>query len=123
MYKLIAVILFCLCANSAHAEDDYFSTSAKLLEECSAAVAGMDGDRSVSDSAAVACLNYVGGLRDGLAIASEGKSAICMPPGVTNGQLARVFAKWGHEHPELLHEHKAVGVIRALAASFPCEAP
>jgi hypothetical protein len=120
MYRLVAGILICVCANSAHADDDYFSTSAKLLEQCSVAVAGMDGASGVSDSAAMGCLNYVAGFRDGIAIASQGESAICIPAGVTNGQLARVFAKWGHEHPELLHEHKALGLTRAVAAAFPC---
>ena len=108
-------------ASLAHADDTYFSSSSQLLEMCSVAIAEMDGQKTNREFDATVCVSYLAGYRDGFAVANEGGKNICIPSSVTAGQLARVFAKWGREHPELLHENKAVGVTRALVSAFPCE--
>ena len=46
----------------------------------------------------------------------------CIPSGVTNGQLVKVFVKFADDNPALLHEPQGNGVIAAFGAAFPCPA-
>jgi len=48
---------------------------------------------------------------------------ICIPDGVSPGQLARIVVKWLREQPESLHEPRSVLTLKAFTDAFPCQAP
>lgn len=69
------------------------------------------------------CIGYLKGHRDGIDGQKEfnvGGLVHCIPPEVTNGQLAELYAEWAKANPEQLHHPAAVGFARAMADSFPC---
>ena len=79
------------------------STGNGLLEAC-----------GMGDAGGVACTYYVVGWRDAFAIATGEcygpkrmeqnlKMRICIPDGVTNGQLEKVVLKYLRDNPATLH--------------------
>ncbi len=46
---------------------------------------------------------------------------LCIPSGVTNGQLAAVVKKYLSEHPEELHLQGNALIERAFKKAWPCE--
>jgi hypothetical protein len=46
---------------------------------------------------------------------------LCVPPGVTLGQMARIIGKYLREHPAELHEEAHFLVYQALRRPFPCK--
>jgi hypothetical protein len=66
------------------------ASSNDLLRDCSVTERYMNGDKNVDNYASLACLGYVSGYTDAVHVHSR---AVCMPPGVTNGQLVRVVVK------------------------------
>jgi hypothetical protein len=97
---------------------EYIDSSNYLLEQCQAAVSFMDGERNADPSSVSGCFSYLGAFRDAIRV-FDGR-LICIPYGVTNGQLARVFVLWADKNPALLHENQGIGVVRALGVAFPC---
>jgi hypothetical protein len=53
--------------------------------------------------------------------ADEDFAGICLPDGVSLGQVARVLVQWLRQHPERLHEAKSLLVMAALKDAFPCQ--
>jgi len=100
-----------------------------LLEQCS--------DDSSQDFQA--CLGYVAGIKDMLAIngvlltrivAAQSEKqiplrqlAICQNGVVTNGQAVAAFVSWARKHPEKSNGLAAFGVAEALIDVWPCRWP
>ena len=102
-------------------------SSADLLQRCKLAVQAADkvGMLDAVDFAEAAnCHGYLGGVGDALSATYGGMESpvLCVPAQAGSLQLARVFVKWGDEHPELLHEDMLSGTLRALSLAFPCQA-
>ena len=69
------------------------------------------------------CIGYLKGHRDGIDGQKEfdvGGLVHCIPPDITNGQLAELYVEWAKSNSEQLHHPAAVGFARAMANSFPC---
>jgi hypothetical protein len=70
-----------------------------------------------------ACVTYVGGLTDGIAMFAD-KGSIqemyCAPSGVTHGQAVRLLVKYIKDHPEKSQEETRMLMLSALVAAFPC---
>jgi hypothetical protein len=99
-----------------------------FLESCGAAVRFLDGDKSAASDVEVygqvmSCLSYVQGFRDATTIIGMfgARIQICMPEGIPNGQLTRIFEKYLREHPEDLHQEGGGLLMIALMKSFPCK--
>lgn len=45
----------------------------------------------------------------------------CVPNELTSGQATKIFLKWTERHPESLHLHPMVGVLKSLGEAFKCE--
>jgi len=73
---------------------------------------GSDDDQSV-----FIVLGYVAGLAEGLA-AGE---AICPPEGANREQHTRLVLRYLQEHPEELHKHSGVLIVKALATAYSCK--
>jgi hypothetical protein len=62
-------------------------------------------------------LAYVSGAKDGMEISGE----VCLPNGVSNGQVTKIVHKYLKENPAELHL-PAVGIIYvSLGGTFPCD--
>jgi hypothetical protein len=73
-----------------------------------------------------ACVTYVGGLADGIAMFADKGSVqemYCSPSGVTHGQTVRLLVKYIKDHPEKSQETTRLLMLEALVAAFPCPAP
>jgi hypothetical protein len=70
-----------------------------------------------------ACVTYVAGLTDGIAMFA-GKGSIhemyCAPSGVTHGQSVRLLVKYIKDHPEKSQEETRLLMLAALVKAFPC---
>lgn len=86
-------------------------------------------DRNLSDLEAAnssVCLVFVHAsyytallVRD---FAQTSKLNFCGKPGLTNGQLARIFVRWLRAHPERLNEPAAFLAYEAWESAYPCRA-
>ena len=65
------------------------------------------------------CYGYMMGVANILTWASE-RNRICIPDGVTGGQVASIVTKYLKENPESLHESADLLVTVALGKAFPC---
>ena len=85
-----------------------------LLENCSAAEDRLEY---------IDCLSYIHGGIDMLVDMQMAKlidKRVCLPAGVTNGQLKDVVVKYVIEHPEIRHFPAGDLVFLALANNFAC---
>jgi hypothetical protein len=70
-----------------------------------------------------ACLTYVLGAVDAFDAASVvnfGRVYICLPPQVTNQQIANVAIAFLRAHPEAQDANAGLVVIQGVRASYPC---
>ena len=65
------------------------------------------------------CHGYIAGVGSMLTWASE-RNRICVPDGVTGGQVVSIVRKYLKENPESLHESADLLVTVALGKAFPC---
>jgi hypothetical protein len=74
----------------------------------------------------VACLSFISGVVDGLALAAPRKGCpsasayFCMPAKVTRGQTHDVVVKYLKEHPETRQEDSASLIYSAVREAWPC---
>jgi len=88
-------------------------------------------DRNPSDHEAtqsIACLSFVHAsyytamlVRD--IGGNSSKLNFCGKPGLTNGQLARIFVKWLSARPERLNEPAVFLAYAAWESAYPCREP
>lgn len=98
----------------------------ELLADCSSVVVALDTQGAPKDGLSAGyCLGYLEGVADDVRVskASDPGVVICIPEGVTPGQLARVFVKYARAKPETHHEDKLLGVLSAFASAFRCRPP
>ena len=69
------------------------------------------------------CIGCIAGVADWVpALLKEAHRTpgICIPFGVTFGDLAKVLVKYGDEHREQLYRDRGWGVLLVLKDTFPC---
>jgi hypothetical protein len=124
---IITLALFVLLHATAGAADGN-----KLLTNCNAAIAIIDSPNIANDSfGAGLCIGLMQGIRDTASIyqshlienlnVDRKKVPMCIPTGVSNGQLARVVVKHLRDHPEQLHMHDSFLAMNALMKTFHCQ--
>jgi len=87
-----------------------YTTGNKLVEHCK------DKDAYFGSGF---CHGYIAGVGSMLTWASE-INRICIPDGVTGGQVVSIVRKYLKENPESLHESGDLLVTIALRKAFPC---
>ncbi len=96
------------------------SDSSQMAHNCNVSV----DHRRASDAdyaASFSCMFYIDGFVSGYHMATPpGARSFCVPRGVNNGQLVRVYSAWLNKHPEKLHEPKDATAVWALMDAFPC---
>jgi len=112
MYQIfgLGVLLALLTAPA----DAGFDSGNRLYEDCSADTYFNRGY----------CGGYVVGIVDTIeSMQASGvlpANAMCIPEGVTKGQLADVVQKHLQDHPELRHHEAGELVPMAINRAFPC---
>jgi hypothetical protein len=107
-------------SEAAIAQGEGPRASEVLLGECVRTVRFMDGDRNDVDTMKIArCTGYVQGYGDAL-IALGGQSVVCMPDGITVGQMVRIVVKYLQDNPQLLHLDKSRNTLSAFTRTYPC---
>lgn len=93
----------------------------QLLGECQAAVRVLDALPGRSDPSdyplADACISYIDGFTDGLALTH--KPSICLDA-IPLGAMARTYVVYLHQHPELVAQPQSTGLLQALESTYPC---
>lgn len=76
-------------------------------------------DRQMTTSQAE--INYGVGLLVGAKDIAKAAGIICIPDGVTLGQIAQVVLVYLNSNPERLHETASILVVDALVDVWPCD--
>ena len=66
------------------------------------------------------CTTYINGWVEGIIVPKSLTKLICIPEGVTLGQLTDVFLNYLRAHPEERHEGASFLTFRAMKKAFPC---
>jgi hypothetical protein len=77
------------------------------------------GDTDERHAAAIRCLSYIQGFKDGLAFAG-GEPKFCVPPRVLFGDEVAVFVRWANQHPDSLGESKQATLMKFYLETYPC---
>lgn len=115
MKKILIAITAAVMLSSSGAWAITFVTGSELLTSCT--------EPSGSVRRAM-CSGYMAGVAGGYTLRGAWENIpedICMPDGVTIGQLVRVVTKHLEEHPEKLHFGAASLATNAYLEAFPCE--
>ena len=110
-------------------EGEPLSKSVKITKEWRLSpMTGEDLTQDCSTSSAPSlqnlCFSYlVGGLDmlDSFEASTNLPNLACVPPDVTGGQLAKVVAKYGNDHPQELHLQGAAFILKAFDDAWPCK--
>ena len=76
-----------------------------------------------SEQNVVACLFYVSGFRDGLAMgmAADWRNELCLPGKLSGMQMVLIVQKFMRENPSRRHLPGEILVLEALLGAFPCK--
>lgn len=108
----------------AHAFDDRsfrFDTTSNLYEVCS-----VSQDEAAYPMANQACRAFIEAsaqYHDQISTRTKLKRLICYPKTATIEEGKQAFISWANTHsddPKLMGEQPVVGLVRALAAKYPC---
>jgi hypothetical protein len=94
-----------------------------FLEQCNAAVSGIDRQQVVPGAQArnaASCLGYLDGVLES-AVAPNKERFLCIPENVPTIQAARIVVKYLQGNPQRLHEDRKTLVVNALQQAFPCK--
>jgi hypothetical protein len=118
----VAVIVFSsarLLPQNAPLENSVFrSTGNDLVADCTGTL-----------NKQAQCLKYIEGVVDGWTIAlktsarvnkAQNENNMCIPKGVTAGNLQKVVLRYADEHPEQLYREANIIVTLAIGNAFPC---
>jgi Rap1a immunity proteins len=66
-------------------------------------------------------VGYLMGYVDAATSVFQAVDMLCVPGGVTLGQMTRIIGKYMRENPAVLHEEGHFLVYQALRGPFPCK--
>jgi len=111
--RCAVALAFTLAAASAQAE---FYRGNDLSEVC------VDSETDTTAYMRYArCGGYILGVVDSITRLKAYDDALCLPDGVTAGQLTKVVEKFIDDNPAELHRPGAEVVAFAMFDAFPCE--
>jgi hypothetical protein len=114
MKRVIAGLLLTIWAQAGWCDYD---SGNDLLQKCR-------DEHESSRQLQMYCLGYVASAIDSHSAWTHWgdlTTQICLPNGVSRGQLAQVVVKHLKERPEALHQGGGGLVLNALMLAFPCE--
>lgn len=110
----MAAICGLLFSSLANADDETrHLTGVFLLEVCK--------DGTTYGVAGGLCAGLIGGVIDMHNLFFHDNPIYCAPAEMTNKQAMLVVEKYLSDHPERLHEARAVLILDALKHAFPCK--
>ena len=122
--------MLCVLRAAAADESDYaFRDGNALLAVCGDFVTAMDRGGRLTERdilSTTACTAYLRGFSHGVALLSSEPAqgyGYCVEDTVPSRQIARVVVRYLKENPQVLHQHPAVLVAKALRQGFPCGRP
>ena len=110
--RAAAAILLACVVSAAEAESRITATAMQIPEWCKDDAELTRGLYCAGMAAAT--LELAPDIKDGE------RRIVCLPKGVTNGQLMRMAVKRANERPDQLHFSIPTFMALALAESFPC---
>jgi hypothetical protein len=122
---LVAVLLIGASAQSAAALEEGnfgFETTKDLYTVCSA-----DADNPAYASAQVACTAFIEATmqyHDAVSDRKRMKRLVCYPQGTSIADGRQAFISWAEKNAtnaQRMGEMPVVGLVRALAAAYPCK--
>jgi hypothetical protein len=119
-YALVGAI-FVQPALAVQDEDINFDTTEDLLQVCSVPAGAPE-----SIAASFACRGFIEATvqyHDAVTDRQNLKRLICYPKGATIADGRKAFLAWAEKHEQdakLMNEMPVVGLVRALAARYPC---
>ncbi|EGV18356.1 Rap1a/Tai family immunity protein [Thiocapsa marina] len=119
---LLATAVFASPASALQEADFNYESTEDLYQICSVA-ADADGYASAS-LACRAFLEATVQYHDGVTARNGLKRLICYPQGATIADAREAFVAWAKANSgnaELMGEQPVKGVVRALAAKYPCK--
>ncbi len=117
MKTIIVISIFLLLMDSAFALP---YTGMDLSEKCNH---DNDSPRFEPYPAGL-CDGYIAGVLDltqAVLAITKNKSSVCIPNGVTLGQVTKIVKKYLNNHPERLNEQAVELIAAALNEAFPCK--
>jgi hypothetical protein len=101
------------CLINSHARAG-FETGNSIIEKCTSS--------NIYDQGY--CLGYLAGVYDNYILYSPfiqfANVKLCVPAGVTLGQIRDISIKWSKIYPELRNESAATLIVLYLDKAFPC---
>lgn len=90
-----------------------FTTGNELLRDC-----------EPTNALSLHCLGYINGFRLGFGFVMNRwqiePKEMCIPDGVTNGQIRDVVLQYIRENPQTSHESSQFLILWSLSKAFPC---
>lgn len=102
--------------------DFRFDNTADLYAVCS--VAPEAAEYAIAHQACRAFIEASVQYHDEISARKKLKRLICYPPNATIDEGQQIFVEWAKAHggdPKLMAELPVVGLVRALAAKYPCK--
>jgi Rap1a immunity proteins len=102
------------------------TTAAKLLENCTAAIAleadhRWTSENKITDATAYGhCFGFVESAWQAAPLPGKGPAEFCISGTTSALQLAQEFVRYAHKHPEEASNMAVLVVWRALGEAFPC---
>lgn len=119
---LLATAVFASPAGAAQDADFHYDSTESLYRICSLAP-DADG-HLIASFACRAFLEATVQYHDGVTARNGLKRLVCYPQGATIEDARAVFVAWAQANAgdkELMGEQPVKGVVRALAAKYPCK--
>jgi hypothetical protein len=119
--------LFPVAVSSEQEPSDYMhgGNAEAFLDSC-AGVERMEGQSKQVPAKYGYCFGYILGVLDmhnavSVILPSPKDNTYCIPDNASAVQLAKVFVKYGHGHPEELHQAGLLVLSNAFIHAFPCK--
>ena len=111
LFLIAAVAMFV----NGHVNAVVFYNAGEMLEFC----------ESESEDPNSNCVLFLTGIVESHNVLSEwdqlASKYLCVPEGVTQGQLQKIYIKYANERPETLHLSAGGFALNAFNEAFPCK--
>jgi hypothetical protein len=120
---ILCFVLVCVCATKTDSQQTTVSPRLALDTGNDLLTACTDENGFYNQ----ACRSFIYGVISGYRLATEGLPSIptevkvCLPSGVTRGQVYDVVVKGLKDHPEARHEPSDVLIINAILGPWRCK--
>ncbi len=123
------VLFLCLAMTNWAVGQHMEGSGNEFLSICADTHQPKAGDAKLQILTNVACIQYVGGLAEGLMlykdflkaeVSPSPKELVCLPNNATSMQYVSIVLKYVRDHPEFAHYPTGMLIFGALRQAFPC---